>query len=518
MKALKRILQSADDLLLEAAAEGNIDKIQDALNKGANVNIPARRNPLNLAVGHSQLEAVIYLLQAGASPDYAEIIYNNCYDYDALTIAIVQSNPENSLAIIENLINYGAPLNRLYRGGGALEIAITHRKVTIANYLVEKGAEITSNSLLSAACYDVELFTSLLVQTHPDNLYVYSSVKPTYNSILEDLIFRNQSANPIFEQCITKILELRTFDNTRELYSSILIRILNMDNFRDQPNQADTNERQQYYIFLQNIVSKIGKHLTQKELDNLLFTTATEKYPTNQVSALLDLGADPYVKSDYSFDCKAEYLGKTVMEISEPKIRKIILTYMEDQGRKTPSAPPKEEEHLPVAEAEFTDDIQIIETQNVQIIPSANEYTEEVKEEIINETSIPAEPRNEHKSIETTMTALQENLRKQEEINNMLAKLQQELAGLQSEQNKLLQSLQMQLSTNAHISEAPVQAMNEETNLQQEPASSTELYMEARREEHNISPILNNSIFSNNHNIDEDRKPSATEEILFNNK
>jgi len=142
-----------DNALLQSVWEGDLDKIQLLLTKGADVNFAGdkKRTPLMIAVYRRNLAVVEFLVSKGADV--------NARDSDGQTALIYSSRqrknatPDNSIALF--LLNNGAEVNvrSKKKGFTALMIASETGNVELVEKLLEKGADpaIKNNLGVTAA-------------------------------------------------------------------------------------------------------------------------------------------------------------------------------------------------------------------------------------------------------------------------------------------------------------------------------------------------------------------------------
>ena len=126
----------------DAAARGNLSKIQNLMNKGVNVDSESRDNytPLQIASGHGHLKIVKFLIANGAKVNAArstfplKVIYiaaqEDCYEVTKLLIKNKLENEEN---------NYGMT---------ALHYAIQEGHFEIVKFLIANGANVNAQNTL----------------------------------------------------------------------------------------------------------------------------------------------------------------------------------------------------------------------------------------------------------------------------------------------------------------------------------------------------------------------------------
>ena len=119
--------------IVRAACEGNAKLASAAIEGGANVNVRYRGRPVLLwAIQEDHLNVVKVLVAAGASL--------KCKDdlgFSPLDQAVGQGN----VAMVRFLLKAGADVNGRCRNGSPLHTACAYRHLTIANVLLENGAD-----------------------------------------------------------------------------------------------------------------------------------------------------------------------------------------------------------------------------------------------------------------------------------------------------------------------------------------------------------------------------------------
>lgn len=123
--------------LIEAAASGNVEALEELIGAGADVNESVRktepRTALNAAARYGHLAAVKVLLDAGAKVDRVA-------RGDAT--ALIDAARAGHADIVQLLIESGADVNRKVRGDGtALIAAAGNANVEIVRLLLENGAD-----------------------------------------------------------------------------------------------------------------------------------------------------------------------------------------------------------------------------------------------------------------------------------------------------------------------------------------------------------------------------------------
>jgi ankyrin repeat protein len=134
-------LLAKNNALLQSVWDGDLDKVQLLLVKGADVNFAGdkKRTPLMIAVYRRNLDLVEFLVSKGADV--------NARDGDGQTALIYScrqrknATPDNSIALF--LLNNGADVNlrSTKKGFTALMIAAEAGNVELVQKLLEKGAD-----------------------------------------------------------------------------------------------------------------------------------------------------------------------------------------------------------------------------------------------------------------------------------------------------------------------------------------------------------------------------------------
>lgn len=128
-----------NDDLVNAAIQGNLDKVKMLIKNGAKINIRDSRGTLPL-VGASttgRLEVVKFLISQGADVN-ASANLNRNNNINSLMIASANGHLEVVKVLVENGANVNAKTND---GGTALMMASAYGHLKIVDYLIENGAD-----------------------------------------------------------------------------------------------------------------------------------------------------------------------------------------------------------------------------------------------------------------------------------------------------------------------------------------------------------------------------------------
>lgn len=138
-------------MFVEYASNGDIAKMQNALNNGADINAkdPGGMPALFIAVEKNQLSATKFLLENGAYPDITDKENDT-----PLMRAMYYNRPE----IAKLLIEYGANVNTSYNDDFVLTWATFNNYTDIVRLLIEKGANIE--------CYNPVGCTPLIIASY----------------------------------------------------------------------------------------------------------------------------------------------------------------------------------------------------------------------------------------------------------------------------------------------------------------------------------------------------------------
>ncbi|MDY5124658.1 MAG: ankyrin repeat domain-containing protein [Treponema sp.] len=138
-------------MFVEYASNGDIAKMQNALNNGADINAkdPGGMPALFIAVEKNQLSATKFLLENGAYPDITDKENDT-----PLMRAMYYNRPE----IAKLLIEYGANVNTSYNDDFVLTWATFNNYTDIVRLLIEKGANIE--------CYNPVGCTPLIIASN----------------------------------------------------------------------------------------------------------------------------------------------------------------------------------------------------------------------------------------------------------------------------------------------------------------------------------------------------------------
>lgn len=138
-------------MFVEYASNGDIAKMQNALNNGVDINAkdPGGMPALFIAVEENQLSATKFLLENGAYPDITDKENDT-----PLMRAMYYNRPE----IVKLLIEYGANVNTSYNDDFVLTWATFNNYTDIVRLLIEKGANIE--------CYNPVGCTPLIIASN----------------------------------------------------------------------------------------------------------------------------------------------------------------------------------------------------------------------------------------------------------------------------------------------------------------------------------------------------------------
>ena len=138
-------------MFVEYASNGDIAKMQNALNNGTDINSkdPSGMSALFIAVENNQLSATKFLLENGAYPDITDKENDT-----PLMRAMYYNRPE----IAKLLIEYGANVNTSYNDDFVLTWATFNNYTDIVRLLIEKGANIE--------CYNPVGCTPLIIASY----------------------------------------------------------------------------------------------------------------------------------------------------------------------------------------------------------------------------------------------------------------------------------------------------------------------------------------------------------------
>lgn len=138
-------------MFVEYASNGDIAKMQNALNNGVDINAkdPSGMPALFIAVEKNQLSATKFLLENGAYPDITDKENDT-----PLMRAMYYNRPE----IAKLLIEYGANVNTSYNDDFVLTWATFNNYTDIVRLLIEKGANIE--------CYNPVGCTPLIIASN----------------------------------------------------------------------------------------------------------------------------------------------------------------------------------------------------------------------------------------------------------------------------------------------------------------------------------------------------------------
>ena len=138
-------------MFVEYASNGDIAKMQNALNNGTDINSkdPSGMSALFIAVENNQLSATKFLLENGAYPDITDKENDT-----PLMRAMYYNRPE----IAKLLIEYGANVNTSYNDDFVLTWATFNNYTDIVKLLLEKGA--------NTECYNPVGCTPLIIASN----------------------------------------------------------------------------------------------------------------------------------------------------------------------------------------------------------------------------------------------------------------------------------------------------------------------------------------------------------------
>jgi ankyrin repeat protein len=126
-----------NEQLLNAAEQGNLVKVQQSLDRGANVNYIGyfNRGPLHFAASNGRLPVVQYLIQAGAN-----INAHDLFGYTPLHYAVMSGH----LPVAQYLIQAGANINDVNNFNETpLYYATSNGNLPIIRYLIDEGADLS---------------------------------------------------------------------------------------------------------------------------------------------------------------------------------------------------------------------------------------------------------------------------------------------------------------------------------------------------------------------------------------
>ena len=138
-------------MFVEYASNGDIAKMQNAINNGVDVNTkdPGGMPALFIAVENNQLSATKFLLENGAYPDITDKENDT-----PLMRAMYYNRPE----LAKLLIEYGANINTSYKDDFVLTWATYNNYTDIVKLLLEKGA--------NTECYNPVGCTPLIIAAY----------------------------------------------------------------------------------------------------------------------------------------------------------------------------------------------------------------------------------------------------------------------------------------------------------------------------------------------------------------
>jgi len=133
--------EEKDTELLDAANNNKLDKVKEALDKGANVNAKTFDDwtALQLVSWNGHAEIVFELLEKGADV--------NMNDNEDGSTALQLASRYGHTEIVSMLLNYGAVVNEVDNDGyTALQYASNEGHTNIVAMLLEKGADVNANN------------------------------------------------------------------------------------------------------------------------------------------------------------------------------------------------------------------------------------------------------------------------------------------------------------------------------------------------------------------------------------
>lgn len=185
-------MNKLDRELTKYSNKGNINKVKELVERGANVNAQNDYgySPMFYASRQNKLNIVKYLVENGAIVDI-----ENRFGETPLMVASVNGN----LEVVKYLIQSGANINKIGAGTTSLGYASRYGHLDVVKYLVENGADINL----------IGMTTPLMWANHNDHLDVvkylveagadYRPIKddPNIKSIIKDEInnLKNELTN-----------------------------------------------------------------------------------------------------------------------------------------------------------------------------------------------------------------------------------------------------------------------------------------------------------------------------------
>jgi len=130
-----------EENLLEATFEGNVEEVEELLNKGVDPNVKDEdgNTPLHLAIMSDHLQIAKLLIEKGA-----DVNAKNKREKTPLHIAVERSNEKAAVLLIEKGadVNAGDSVKST-----SLHVAVDQGSLAIARLLVEKGADVNARNL-----------------------------------------------------------------------------------------------------------------------------------------------------------------------------------------------------------------------------------------------------------------------------------------------------------------------------------------------------------------------------------
>ncbi|MBF6658423.1 ankyrin repeat domain-containing protein [Flavobacterium columnare] len=194
-----------------AAAKGNIELVQDLINKGANINHEDSHNttPLAyaLASGNAKKELIEIFFKAGLDP---KKLYK-----DKATLLMLAVPYDKDLSVTQFLETKGLSVkDQDALGKTVFDYAARTGNITNLKKLIEKGSKWTPNALLMAAeatrrsANSLEIFQYLI-----DDLKLKPTVSTTNGETILHLIAKKENQIPIAQYFLQKGVLINAIDN-----------------------------------------------------------------------------------------------------------------------------------------------------------------------------------------------------------------------------------------------------------------------------------------------------------------